>query len=594
MTQVTEQNSITIGTTLLNYLTEIFMQAFDDLGFDKRFANIQVSARPELGQFQCNGAMPLAKIQKKAPFEIAEVIGAQVSRHVALSKVEVVKPGFINLTLCDDFLAKWNNQVLQDKRLGCAKKEKPTKVMMDFGGPNVAKPLHIGHIRSPLIGDCLQRVYRFLGDEVLSDVHLGDWGTQMGMLIEEVKKMHPDLPYFEEDSQDEYPKSSPVTVDDLSEIYPRASSRCKSDAVEMEKARLATAQLQQGRRGYRALWRHFVNVSIAALKKDYADLGIHFDLWKGESDVQNLIDVMVEKALENGAATVDEGATIIAVAKDAEDKTPPLILLKSDGAVMYGTTDLATIQERVNEFDAQKIIYVVDKRQSLHFKQVFLAAKKANIVKDTELVHVGFGTLNGKDGKPFKTRSGGVMRLSTLIDEARSRASIRNQEQFSEHEQVDIINKVALATVKFADLANVYTSDYIFDLDKFSQYEGKTGPYLLYSAVRIKSILRKIEDKQLLQGLIQASSNDAERNLQLVLTQLPLALQKTYDKCEPHHLCEYAYQLSVHFNKFYNESPIHGEENAQLKRSRIQLCQLTLKQLIFVLGLLGIEIPERM
>ncbi|WP_192483825.1 MULTISPECIES: arginine--tRNA ligase [Cysteiniphilum] len=580
---------------LENYLTDLFVQAFDVLGFDSRFAKVQLSARPELGQFQCNGAMPLAKILKKAPIQIANDIVTQVYSDKVFSDVNAVMPGFINITLSDDFLANWSNSMLKDSRLGCPKTTNPLKVMMDFGGPNVAKPLHVGHIRSPLIGDCLQRVYRFYGDEVLSDVHLGDWGTQMGMLIEEIRKMYPDLPYFDEHYTGEYPKESPVTVDELSEIYPRASGRCKEDANEMEKARIATAELQKGRRGYRALWQHFVDVSIAELKKDYGDLGIYFDLWKGESDVQPIIEQMVADCLEQKVAENSQGAIIIPVAENEDDKTPPLILVKSDGAVMYGTTDLATILERVQDYQAQKIIYVVDKRQSLHFKQVFAAAKKSSIAPETELVHIGFGTLNGKDGKPFKTRSGGVMRLSTLIDEAKSRASLREQEGLTEAEKADIIEKVALATVKFADLANVYTSDYIFDLDKFSQYEGKTGPYLLYSAVRIKSILRKLgRNLENVNTDIGKASNDAERNLQLKLTELPQVLQRTYDKCEPHHLCEYAYQVAVQFNKFYAESPIANEQNNALKEARIALCQLTLKQLIFVLGLLGIEVPERM
>ncbi len=589
------QSELPVDVLILeDYLTTLFSQAFEKLSLEPKLAKVQMSARPELGQFQCNGAMPLAKQLKKSPIQIANDIINQVKDNLIFKDVTGVMPGFINITLNDNFLADWMNQMLANSRLGCPKTETPQKVMMDFGGPNVAKPLHIGHIRSPLIGDCLQRVYRFYGDEVLSDVHLGDWGTQMGMLIEEIRKMYPDLPYFDENFTGTYPIEPPVTVDELSEIYPRSSARCKENENEMEKARLATAELQKGRRGYRALWQHFVNVSIAELKKDYADLDIYFDLWKGESDVQALIDDMVKNCLDNGVAKESQGAIIIPVAED--DKTPPLILVKSDGAVMYGTTDLATILERVQDYQAQKIIYVVDKRQSLHFKQVFTAAKKAGIAPNTELIHIGFGTLNGKDGKPFKTRSGGVMRLSTLIDEAKTRASLREQEGLSRNEKEDIINKVALATVKFADLSNVYTSDYIFDLDKFSQYEGKTGPYLLYSAVRIKSILRKLNYSVsgTLQYKISKATNGAERNLQLTLTQLPLALQRTYDKCEPHHLCEYAYQVAVQFNKFYSESPIATEENETTQKSRIALCQLTLKQLILVLELLGIEIPERM
>ncbi|WP_119343521.1 arginine--tRNA ligase [Facilibium subflavum] len=593
MTKTILQQNNTSTHTLESYLSAVFTEAFTELGFDTSYAKVQLSARPELSQFQCNGAMPLAKIQKRAPLQIAQDIVEQVKGNLIFTEISAIAPGFINITLSDTFLARWTTEILNDQRLGCPKVHTPTKVMMDFGGPNVAKPLHIGHIRSPLIGDCLQRVYRFCGDEVLSDVHLGDWGTQMGMLIEEIKKMYPDLPYFDESFTGSYPKESPVTVDELSEIYPRASARCKADESELEKARLATAKLQQGHRGYLALWQHFIDVSIKALKQDYADLGVYFDLWKGESDVQHLIEPMVKDALEKHYAEKSQGAIIVPVAKGESDKTPPLILVKSDGAVMYGTTDLATILERVRDYKAQKIIYVVDKRQSLHFKQVFAAAKKMGIAPNVEMVHIGFGTLNGKDGKPFKTRAGGVMRLSTLIDEARSRASLRELHDIPENARQDTIDKIAFATVKFADLSNVYTSDYIFDLDKFSQYEGKTGPYLLYSAVRIKSILRKLGQVEATSKILPAS-NDSERKLQLVLTQLPNAVAKTYDKCEPHHLCEYAYQVAATFNKFYAESPIAGEQNITLQNGRIALSQLTLKQLEFVLGLLGIEIPERM
>ncbi len=574
------------------YLSHLFACVFDQLWFDPKYAKVQVSARPELSQFQCNGAMPLAKIAKKAPFEIAERIVECLANESIFKKIEVVKPGFINITLTNEFIAKWLAATAKLKHLGCKQVETPTKVMFDFGGPNVAKPLHIGHIRSPLIGDCLQRVYRFCGDEVLSDVHLGDWGTQMGMLIEEIRKMYPDLPYFDPEFTGEYPKESPVTVDELSEIYPRASKRCKEDEGELEKARLATADLQQGRRGYFALWRHFVDISVSALKKDYSELGVHFDLWKGESDVQPLIHDMVNEALEKEVAEKSQGAIIVPVARNESDKTPPLILVKSDGAVMYGTTDLATILERVKDENAQKIVYVVDKRQSLHFKQVFAAAQKMGIAKDAELVHIGFGTLNGKDGKPFKTRSGGVMRLSTLIDEAKSRAGLRDIEGINKIESEEIVNKVALATVKFADLSNLYTSDYIFDLDKFSQYEGKTGPYLLYSAVRIKSILRKVG--KVTEAKIAPATSESELKLQLMLASLPSAVEKTYQKCEPHHLCDYAYNLASVFNKFYADSPIANEDDLVLKNARIALCMLTLAHFEVVLNLLGIDIPEKM
>ena len=574
------------------YLSDVFAEIFEKLKFDPKHAKIHISSRPELSHFQCNGAMQLAKEEKTSPLELAERIVKHLIGKPLFEKIEVFRPGFINITLTKTFITDWINATSRSERLGCKKADSPTKIVFDFGGPNIAKPLHIGHLRSPLIGECLQRVYRFYGNDVLSDVHLGDWGTQMGMLIEEVRKMKPNLPYFDLDYSGDYPENSPVTVDDLSEIYPRASERCREDHNNLKKARLATLDLQKGRRGYLALWRHLINVSVRELKKDYAELRVNFDLWKGESDVQYLVRDMVSGALENSVAKKSQGAVIVPIAKNENDKTPPLILVKSDGAVMYATTDLATILERVKHQGARKIIYIVDKRQSLHFKQVFLAAKKIGIAKDTELVHVGFGTLNGKNGKPFKTRSGGVMRLSTLINKARARVELRSVERSSKDNYEEIVNKVALAIIKFADLSNVCTSDYAFDLDKFAQYEGKTGPYLLYSAVRIKSILRRTKIVKQLE--IQPASNELELKLQLILTSLPNAVEKSYRRCEPHHLCDYIYQVSSAFNRFYAVSPISSEINRKIKAARVALCQLTLRHFKLVLWLLGIEIPEKM
>lgn len=591
---------INIHHTIESYLGEIFKQAFERYNYPKENAVVSLSARPELGQFQCNGAMPCAKVAKKAPFKIAEEIITNLDEVVFASNrkvfadISVVKPGFINITVTDDLLSYALNQTLLNKRLGCYKTNNPQHVFMDFGGPNVAKPLHIGHIRSPLIGDCLQRVYRFCGDKVTSDVHLGDWGTQMGMLIEEIKLEQPGLPYFDEKIIDNYPEKSPVSVAELNCLYPQASKRCKSDPEAMNNARQATFELQQGRAGYRALWRHFVDESIKSLKQDYKNLGVSFDLWLGESDVQSLIEPMVESSLASGTAVHSEGAIVIPVAESEEDKTPPLILLKSDGAVMYGTTDLATIVQRVRDWGAEKIIYVVDKRQSLHFKQVFKAAKRAGIIDKDICVHIGFGTLNGADGKPFKTRDGGVMQLSTLIEEAKSAASLRHPEDFSEFEKEALIQQIALATVKFADLSNPYSSDYVFDIAAFSQYEGKTGPYLLYTAVRIKSILRKLDIKNTGELKIMPSTSDAQRALQLCLSQLSLAIQKTYERCEPHHLCDYAYRLAVAFNKFYAADSIIHEKDEAKRQGLIALSGLTLKHFELVLNLLGMTIPDRM
>ena len=592
MTTNSSHYHINLDQTLQQYLNRVLKQVFVDLDFDQKFAKILLSSRPDLGQFQCNAAMVLAKKHHTAPIKIANAIADKLRANQLFKEITTIAPGFINISLSDAFLVEWTNQMLKSKRLGVPTVKTPRKVVMDFGGPNIAKPLHIGHLRSPLIGDCLQRVYSFCGDNVISDVHLGDWGTQMGMLIEAIREIDPDLPYFDKKFSGDYPQQSPVTVEELSEIYPKASLNCKQNNNAMDKARLATFELQQGRRGYRALWQHFVDISVKELKKDYASLGVYFDLWKGESDAQKIIGPMVEKLLKAGVAQKSQGATIIEVANNENDNTPPLILIKSDGAVMYGTTDLATILERAQDYDAQKIIYVVDKRQSLHFKQVFAAAQKSNIATGVELTHIGFGTVNGKDGKPFKTREGGVMRLSTLIDQAKQYASLKNQTNMADQERKSTIDSIALATVKFADLSNLYASDYIFDLDKFSRYEGKTGPYLLYSAVRIKSILRNINQGE--SHSIGTASNAPERDLQLALSGLSNAIFNTYENCQPHHLCEYAYQVATKFNQFYASSPVANETNAEIQASRIALCKLTLKVLEQVLGLLGISIPEKM
>ncbi len=578
--------------TLEKHLNHLFELVFTKLGFPVKYAVVQRSNRPELSQFQCNAAMPLAKQKGQPPFVIAEQIvqALQAQSNPCFSDLSVVKPGFINITLSDEFLCDWVQQIAADQRFGVEPPEQPKKVVIDFGGPNVAKPMHVGHIRSTLIGDSLQRVYRFVGDSVVSDVHLGDWGTQMGMLIEAVREKWPDLVYFDPDFQGPYPEQSPVSVDQLSILYPEASSRCKTDEQAAKRARQATAQLQEGRRGYQALWKHFVNVSVEALKKDFDSLGVNFDLWLGESDAQPWVGPLVEQLLEQGYAAYSQGAVVVPF---DDDQLPPLILKKSDGAVMYGTTDLATIQARVSQLQADAILYVVDKRQSLHFKQVFTAAKQCQIAPKTDLTHIGFGTVNGPDGKPFKTRGGGVMRLSALIEEAKSKASLRSSEHMSIDEHQQVVDKVALATIKFADLVNPYMTDYVFNLDKVATYEGKTGPYLLYSAVRIKSLLRRAEMQVSHTDLAPADS-DVERQLYLTLAGGSNAISKTYEQYAPHHLCEQAYTLAVAFNKFYADTPILQIQQTQQRRSKLALCQVTLYQLTLLLDLLGIEIPEKM
>jgi arginyl-tRNA synthetase len=572
---------------LCDALSQQMKTAFTVLQYDTRYSGVQRSSRPELCQFQCNGAMALAKSLKQAPMVIAQEIVKNLPQPEIFSDISVVAPGFINLTLADDYLANWLNQLQADEKLGCAPEGEKRTVIIDYGGANVAKPMHVGHMRSLFIGDSLKRLYRFCGDTVIGDIHLGDWGTQMGMLIEEIKKKDPSLPYFDAENTGPYPTESPVTVDELAVLYPQASARCKADAEEMEKARQATAELQNGRPGYRALWRHMVDESIACLKVDLGELGVTFDLWKGESDVHALIAPMVEKLLAEKVARYDDGAVIIDIEDEKED-IPPLMLLKSDGAVMYASTDLATIEERVANYPVDLMLYVVDKRQSLHFKQVFYAAKKGGVSGQSDLIHVAFGTVNGKDGKSLKTRSGGNMRLNDLIQDAKDAALQKTAPDLADRENTARI--IALAAMKFADLANPRLSDYIFDMDKFLQYEGKTGPYILYSAVRIKSMLRTVSAP----AQLSIASAPEERDLQIKLTQLPEAVQRAYQKCEPHHLCDYAYTLAQTFNVFYGACPIAKESDEAIRQARLALCAATLKQLTVTLDLLGLEVPEKM
>jgi arginyl-tRNA synthetase len=577
-----------------NYLSEVLQKSFRKLSYAESFAKVVTSTREGVGHFQCNGAMALAKFAKKAPFMVAEEIIENIEDKSIFAKIEVAKPGFINMTLSAEFIAKISNKFYIDAKFGFDANKESQKTVLDFGGPNVAKPMHVGHIRSALLGDSLQRIYKFCGDEVVSDVHLGDWGTQMGMLIEEVKILYPELVYFDENYQGEYPQISPVTVKELAKIYPQASKRCKSDIIEMEKARKATFELQQGRRGYVALWQHFVKVSVEAVKKDFDSLGIHFDLWLGESDADKYVEGLIVNLKEANHAVQSDGAWVV---DTGLENIPPLILVKRDGGVMYGTTDLATLCQRRADFSPNRVIYVVDKRQSLHFKQVFSVAHKTETVsKECELKHIAFGTVNGKDGRPFKTREGGVMHLADLIEQAKGCVSDRMPDEGDQN----LIEQIAMATIKFGDLINTYSNDYIFDLEKFSQYEGKTGPYLLYTAVRAKSILRKVFGENydfnevVATNSIGEATSEQEGKLQLQLIQFPIAIERAYENSQPHYICEYAYSLANAFNKFYVNSPIASLEDDYTKSSRVALCAATVKAMTLATSLLGINIPERM
>ncbi len=587
--------------SLTAILTDLVADAFQALDLPRDLGRVRRSDRPDLGQFQCNGAMPAAKQARKAPRQIAEEIlaGPVLKADPRIARTEIAGPGFINIDVTDAYLAERANAIAADPRLGCPEVEKPRRVILDYGGPNVAKSMHVGHLRASIIGDSLRRLFAFAGDKTWGDVHMGDWGLPMGMLINELAQRHPDWPYFDAALTGPYPAESPVSLEDLERIYPEAAARCKAEPEELEKAREATAELQVGRPGYRALWQHFMDISIAAMKKDFGSLGVHFDLWLGEAVVHDLIEPMVDDMREKGVAEESEGAIVVSVAEAGDKKEiPPLILLKSDGAVMYSTTDMATVEHRRREIGPELVLYVVDQRQHLHFEQVFRAVHKAGIDGGAALEHIGFGTVNGPDGKPFKTRAGGVMKLGDLIDGAKEMALKRLDEaglakDYPEEERVEIARKVGLAAIRFADLSNYRLSNYIFDLDRFTRFEGKTGPYLLYAAVRIKSLLRKAEARGFEAGEI-LPPGDVERSLVITLGLLPDAVAAAYERRAPNELCDFAYGLAQEFSRFYQNCHILSETDEALRASRLGLAAVSLKQLELLLSLLGIETPERM
>ena len=577
-------------TSLTGELSAVLARAFAAEGLAESFGLVTLSDRPDLAQFQCNGALAAAKAEKKNPRDIAVKIAARLKQNSRFAKVEIAGPGFINLDLSDSALT----DLLAAPQTIAASNGKT--LLIDFGGFNIAKPLHVGHLRSTIIGDCLQRLYRANGWKVISDVHLGDWGLQMGQLISEIEQRGIAPVYFDASFQGPYPDISPVTMEDLEELYPAASAACKSDPARLDAARRATVELQDGRPGYRALWRHFVNVSEIGLARETGSLGVTFDLWNGESSVHELIAPMLEDLKKRGLAELSEGALVVSVADEGDKKPmPPLILVKSDGGVLYGTTDLATVMERVKDYDPDLILYVVDHRQHGHFEQLFRAARKTRMNGNAGMEHIGYGTMNGTDGKPFKTRAGGVMKLYDLIAMATVEANTRLAEQglgtdYSAEEKDTIARQVGLAAIKFADLSNHRTTDYIFDLGRFSKFEGKTGPYLQYAAVRIQSILRKAKD---LSGT-PAIHSPEERALVLQLLSMADILAAAEEKRAPNILCDYVFELAQRFSRFYAAHHILSESDAGLRGARLGLCARTLGVLAAILGLLGIEVPERM
>ena len=592
--------------TLIDLITEQVTNAFTGQGYDAKYGKVTLSNRPDLCEYQCNGAMAAAKEYKCAPFMISDKIAQTLAENELFESVESVKPGFINMKVSPAYLAKYVSDMKADEgRFGCDKAAHPKTIIVDYGGANVAKPLHVGHLRSAVIGESIKRIGKFMGHHMIGDVHLGDWGLQMGLIIVELKERKPDLVYYDESYTGEYPKDAPFTISELEDIYPTASKKSKEDEAFREAAMEATSQLQAGRRGYRALLAHILDVSVTDLKKNYDNLNVSFELWKGESDAQPYIPDMVQMMKDKGFAYMSEGALVVDVKEDTDTKEiPPCIILKSDGASLYSTTDLATIVMRMQDYNPDAIIYLTDQRQSMHFVQVFRCARKTGLVgPDVELTHIGFGTMNGKDGKPFKTRDGGVMRLEYLLDEINEEMLKKITENQKEKENLDISEEeakqtaktVALAAVKYGDLSNQASKDYCFDIERFTSFEGNTGPYILYTIVRIKSILKKYTAKNSLPDApILGAHSASEKNLMLVLSRFNAMMENAYEEKAPHKICAYIYELANAFNGFYHETKILSEEDFKVQASYIGLLVLTKNILETCIDVLGFSAPDRM
>lgn len=592
--------------TVIEEIEQIVKAAFEESGYDGSYARISVSNRPDLCEYQCNGAMAAAKKYGKAPFMIADDVVGKLAGNTVFKSIESVKPGFINIILSEDFMSDYLNKMAGEDKFGYVPSVTDKTVIVDYGGANAAKPLHVGHLRSAVIGESVKRIQRFAGNKVIGDVHLGDWGLQMGLIIEELRDRKPELPYFDENFTGEYPAEAPFTISELEEIYPAASAKSKENAEFLERAHNATLKLQSGDRACTAIWNHIMVVSKADLKKNYDNLNVSFDLWKGESDAQPYIPDMIQDMIDKGLAYESQGATVVDIQEETDTKElPPCIIRKSDGAALYATSDLATLVEREKDFHPDRYIYLADKRQELHFTQVFRVAKKAGIVKpDADLTFLGFGTMNGKDGKPFKTRSGGVMRLESLISDIQDAVLAKMNENSEKKGQTDIDKDeaeatakiVGLAALKYGDLSNQASKDYVFDIDRFSSFEGNTGPYILYTIVRIKSILAKYKTSSGdMNGLtIKLSPSDSEKNLALALVKFQEVVNNAYIENAPHKICQYIYDVSNAFNGFYHDTKILSETDEDKKKGYIALISLAKDILLTCIDLLGIECPERM
>ncbi len=586
---------------ILDLISREVEEAFEANGYDSKFGRVSLSNRPDLCEYQCNGAMAAAKEYKCAPFLISDKVADSLKDNTMFSAVDSVKPGFLNLRLDHEYLAAYLRQMSADAgRLGCGKSKEPKKIMIDYGGPNVAKPLHVGHLRSAIIGESVKRIGRFMGHTMIGDVHLGDWGLQMGLIITELKVRKPELVYFQDDYEGEYPEEAPFTISELEDIYPTASAKSKEDEAYKEAAMQATYELQHGRKGYQALLSHILHVSVTDLKRNYENLNVSFELWKGESDAQPYIPDMVQKMKDDGFAHLSEGALVVDVKEDSDTKEiPPCMILKSDGASLYNTTDLATIVWRMQDYRPDEIIYVVDKRQELYFTQVFRCARKTGLVgPETQLKFLGFGTMNGKDGKPFKTREGGVMRLEYLVNEINEEMykKIADNHTVEEQEGRKTARMVALSAIKYGDLSNQAAKDYIFDVDRFTSFEGNTGPYILYTIVRIKSILKKYQaEKDLPQSAqILAAHSESEKALMLEISKFNGMMESAFADTAPHKVCAYIYDLANAFNHFYHETKILAEPDAMVQAGYICLLELTKQALEICIEVLGFEAPEKM
>ncbi len=585
---------------ILDLISEEMQQAFAAAGYDAELGRVTVSNRPDLCEYQCNGAMAGARKYHKAPIMIANDVAEKLNDSKVFAEVQAVAPGFLNLKIKNSFFTDYLKEMEKADKFGLDKPEKPMKIVVDYGGANIAKPLHVGHIRSAVIGESVKRILRYCGHEVIGDVHLGDWGLQMGLVITELKERKPDLVYFDDSFTGEYPTEAPFTISELEELYPTASKKSKEDPEYKAKAMDVTFKMQSGVRGYRAIWKHILNVSVADLKKNYGSLNVDFDLWKGESDVHDIIPGMVEYMKKEGYAHESEGALVVDVKEDTDTKEiPPCMILKSDGASLYNTTDLATIMDRMENIHPDEIIYLTDKRQELYFVQVFRCARKTGLVKpETILKWIGFGTMNGKDGKPFKTRDGGVMRLEVLIRETTEEMyrKITENHELSEEEAKNTAKLIALAALKYGDLSNQASKDYVFDLDRFTSFEGDTGPYILYTIVRIKSILNKYKeqggspDTAELMDAVSAS----EKDLMMQLASFKSTMESAGAELAPHKICAYIYDLANAFNRFYHETRILAEEDEKRKEGLIALLVLTKEIMETCIDVLGFSAPDRM